>query len=334
VTASGKSVDGLVAALSGSGTAALRDIAIAGIAPDVFPDLIARADAAGAEIDAAAVSAFAPPLVRAGTFEAAGVDIAFTLANGALRAPPFRLEAQGAALAGEVGADFTRRSVAVEAALVFDPAQEALAGAEPTVRFTASGPLDALRVDVDTGPLAQFLTQRALELEQQRVEAMQAALVEKQRLRREARYYAALAAEREAAQRAAEEAERLERDRLEREERERLRREEEAERRRLDDEARRAQEEARRQAAEKAAEEAAARSEAERRRDEDARLRAEVEALLRARAQEDAAPPPTPQSLEIMPTPAPRDMSVGEPLPAIGGGATISDFLRAIGADR
>jgi uncharacterized protein involved in outer membrane biogenesis len=334
VTASGKSVDGLVAALSGSGTAALRDIAIAGIAPDVFPDLIARADAAGAEIDAAAVSAFAPPLVRAGTFEAAGVDIAFTLANGALRAPPFRLEAQGAALAGEVGADFTRRSVAVEAALVFDPAQEALAGAEPTVRFTASGPLDALRVDVDTGPLAQFLTQRALELEQQRVEAMQAALVEKQRLRREARYYAALAAEREAAQRAAEEAERLERERLEREERERLRREEEAERRRLDDEARRAQEEARRQAAEKAAEEAAARSEAERRRDEDARLRAEVEALLRARAQEDAAPPPTPQSLEIMPTPAPRDMSVGEPLPAIGGGATISDFLRAIGADR
>ena len=44
----------------------------------------------------------------------------------------------------------------------------------------------------DSEPLAQFLTQRALEIEQARVEAMQAALLEKQRLRREVRYYAAL----------------------------------------------------------------------------------------------------------------------------------------------
>ena len=330
VTASGKSVDGLVAALSGSGTVAARGIAVSGVAPDAFPDLIARADEAGADIDAAAVSTFAPPLVRAGTFEAAGVDIAFTLANGSLRAPPFRLETQGAALAGQVGADLAARSVSAEATLVFDPGHEALAGAEPAVRFVASGPPDSIRVEVDTGPLAQFLTQRALELEQQRVEAMQAALIEKQRLRREVRYYAALGAERRAA---AEEAERLEQERIEREEQERLRREEEAERKRLDDQARRAEEEARRQEAREAAGEAA-RAEAERRRGEDARLRAEVEALLRARAPENAAPQPTPQSLEIMPTPAPRDISAGEALPAMGGRATVSDFLKAIGADR
>ena len=41
--------------------------------------------------------------------------------------------------------------------------------------------------------------QRALEIEQARVEAMQAALLEKQRLRREVRYYAALGSERERA---------------------------------------------------------------------------------------------------------------------------------------
>ena len=51
----------------------------------------------------------------------------------------------------------------------------------------------------DSEPLAQFLTQRALEIEQARVEAMQAALLEKQRLRREVRYYAALQDERERA---------------------------------------------------------------------------------------------------------------------------------------
>ena len=326
VTASGKSVDGIVAALSGSGTASLRDIAISGVAPDVFPDLIARADAAGADIDAAAVAAFAPPLVRAGTFAARGVDIAFTIAGGAVRAPPFRLEADGAALAGEVGADLAEGEVAADATLTFDPGHEVLAGSEPSVRFSAAGPVAAIRVEVDTEPLAQFLTQRALELEQQRVEAMQAALIERQRLRRETRYYAAMADARETAaeeaRRAAEEAERLERERLQQEEEERRRREEEAERQRIEDEARRAQEDAR----SRQAEEEARRAEAERRRLADERLRSEVEELLRAREAvpavlpgdrpSDAAVPmtggggpaalPVPEAVEIMPTPAPR----------------------------
>lgn len=373
VTASGKSVDGLVTALSGSGTATMRDIAIAGVAPDVFPDLIARADEVGAGIDAAAVAAFAPPLVRAGTFAASGVDIAFTVANGAVRAPPFRLETQGAALAGEVGADLSGRTVGADVTLTFDPGHEALAGSEPAVRFSASGPLDALRVEVDTEPLAQFLTQRALELEQQRVEAMQAALIEKQRLRREARYYASLVAGREAAaeeaRRAAEEAERIEQERLQREEAERRRQEEEAERRRIEDEARRIEEETRlRRAAEEAA-----RLETERRQAEDERLRAEVEALLRARDTAPAAPapvavpadrpadaarpdagsaapvaaPPTPNVIEITPMPAPRDAPAAaqppvetapEPQPpapaASGGGLSIEGLMRAIGIAR
>ncbi|TGP13076.1 AsmA protein, partial [Mesorhizobium sp. M2D.F.Ca.ET.233.01.1.1] len=69
---------------------------------------------------------------------------------------------------------------------------EALVGSEPAVNFTAEGPFGAVKRQFDSQPLARVLTQRALEKEQQRVEAMQAALLEKQRLRREVRYYAAL----------------------------------------------------------------------------------------------------------------------------------------------
>ena len=65
------------------------------------------------------------------------------------------------------------------------------------MRFTVEGPFGALAKQFDTEPLAQFLTQRALEKEQARVEAMQAALLEKQRLRREVRYYASLQEERD-----------------------------------------------------------------------------------------------------------------------------------------
>jgi peptidoglycan hydrolase CwlO-like protein len=55
-------------------------------------------------------------------------------------------------------------------------------------------------VRLDRQPLVQFLTQRALEREQERVEAMQASLMEKQRLRRQLGVLEADAAERARAQ--------------------------------------------------------------------------------------------------------------------------------------
>src|SRR5690606_7271769 len=112
-----------------------------------------------------------------------------------------------------------------------------------------SGPLAAIEVAVDTEPLAQYLTQRALEREQQRVEAMQTGLLERQRHRREGRYYAAADTPRresaEEARRAEEEAQRLERLRRQSEE-ERARREEEAGQRLIEERTRLEAEEAER----------------------------------------------------------------------------------------
>ena len=54
----------------------------------------------------------------------------------------------------------------------------ASAPARPDVNFSGSGPFDDLKFVLDTAPLGQFLTQRALEREEARVEAMQAALLE------------------------------------------------------------------------------------------------------------------------------------------------------------
>ena len=83
-------------------------------------------------------------------------------------------------------------AVSATGAIAYRPGDESLVGSEPVINFTVQGPIGEARRSFDSGPLAQFLTQRALEKEQQRVEAMQAALLEKQRLRREVRYYAAL----------------------------------------------------------------------------------------------------------------------------------------------
>lgn len=365
LSASGKSIDGIVSALAGSGTARVRGLTVSGVAPQVFPVLIARADEIGPGIDAAATEAFAVPLVRQGRFTADGVDLAFTVASGVVRAPPFRLDDHGASLAAEVRADLGARTVGADATLTYEAGHEALAGSEPAVRLAAAGHPGALQVTVDTQPLAQFLTQRALELEQQRVEAMQAGLIEKQRLRREARYYAALASAREAAveeaRRAAEEAERIEEEQRRRDEEERLRREEESERRRLEEETRRNEEETR----QRAAEEAARAAETERQRLADERIRAEVEALLRAGAaaapaesspavpdaagRAPVAQPVPPDVVPVLPSPAPRDMPLdliaplpreeaaapppAQPAPPEGG-FSINGLLRAIGVER
>lgn len=197
ITSSGKTVGGLVSNLSGSGTASLADIKIAGFNPAAFPALIAAADKIGRDVTAENVARFTPNLVSAGTFTAPRADLAFTIAGGTLRAPTVTLNGKGATLTVELRGDLNRGDMQVNGTLAFLPGDEALVGSEPVVNFSRDGPLSETTLRWDAGPLAQFLTQRALEREQARVESMQAGILEQQRLRREVRLYTALQQERE-----------------------------------------------------------------------------------------------------------------------------------------
>jgi uncharacterized protein involved in outer membrane biogenesis len=302
LSAAGKSVEALVASLSGSGTATLKELKVPGINADAFPTLLAGADKVGRDIDAMRTAAFAPAIVSAGTLAAPPADIAFTVAAGVLRAPPVTLDAGKAKVSSDLRIDFNSRRLAALGSVTYAAGDDALVGSEPTVGFTVEGSLAALSAHYDTEALAQFLTQRALEREQARVEALQASLIEKQRLRREVRYYALLDFERrkavealrkaeDEARRAAEEAARLaaeEAARIEAERRveEAAKAAAEEKRRRQEQEARRKAEEAARAEAERRAEEAArAAAEEERRKQkEDARRRAEAAAKAEAAA--------------------------------------------------
>lgn len=200
LSTSGKSVDAMIAALSGSGTATVKGLTIAGLNPGALPAIIAQADRIGRDIDAARIAAFAPGMAADGSFAAADADVAFTVAGGAVRVPPLTLENPAATLSSDLTADLAAGTVTAQGSLAYKPGDEALVGSEPAINFAVQGPPGDTRRSLDSGPLAQFLTQRALEKEQQRVEAMQAALLEKQRLRREVHYYASLQDARDRAQ--------------------------------------------------------------------------------------------------------------------------------------
>ena len=329
LSASGKSVDAMMAALSGSGTAALKGLVLDHLDPGAFPAFVTEADRIGRDIDAAAVAAFAPRLAGAGSFAAGDTDLAFTVAGGTLRVPQIRLENPAATVSADVSANLATLSVSGQGTVAYRPGDEALVGSEPVLNFALQGPLGAPVRSFDAAPLAQFLTQRALEKEQQRVEDMQAALLEKQRLRREVRYYAAQQAEREKAeaerrrleeQRAraaaaeAAEAEAAERARVEAEAARQAQAEEDA-RRAAEQQA--AQEKARQEAERKAAEQAAAqekaRQEAERKAAEQARKKAIERAPLPPPSEAPAPPDP------VAPAPKPRL----EPF-------SIEEFLRSL----
>ena len=130
LSASGKSVEALVASLSGSGTAAIKGASIPGVNPDALPALLAGADRVGRDIDAARTAAFAPAIVSAGTLAAPSADIAFTVAAGVLRAPPVTLDAGKAVLSADLKTDFATGSVTAAGTVAYAPGDEALAGSD------------------------------------------------------------------------------------------------------------------------------------------------------------------------------------------------------------
>ena len=199
-------------------------------------------------------------------------------------------------------------TAAVTGALEFDPGDDALTGAEPVAEFSWSGKPGENEPQFDTDPLARFFIQRALEIEQARVEAMQAALMEKQRLRREVRYFAALETERA---RLAEEA------RLKAEEEARLKAEEEARLKAEEDARLKAEEDARLKAEAEEKEAAAAKAAAE----EAARRKAEEEAR-KAEAKPAQAEPDPAKAEET-------DSTNGLPTvnPFANGSVTIEDII-------
>src|SRR5690606_33881554 len=117
------------------------------------------------------VAAFAPRIAGNGSFAAGQADLAFTVAAGIVRAPPVTLAGPASTLTADLSADLGAGTVSARGTVAYKPGDEDLVGSEPAVNFTVEGPLGAAVRRFDSQPLAQFLTQRALETEQRRVEA-------------------------------------------------------------------------------------------------------------------------------------------------------------------
>lgn len=299
LAASGRSAEAMAKSASGSGTLALNGVTINGIDAGALGAIVAEAETQGAQITPQKAETIARAHALTGSTAFASTETAFSIAGGIARAENVAFTASAATLNGDGRLDLSALEFAASGELRFAPGEHVVVGADPLVRFEVAGAVSAPVVTSDAGPIAQFLVQRALEIEQARVEALQAAIVEKQRLRREVRYFTWLADERARAK-AEEEA------KLKADEDARLKAEEEA-KLAAEAEAKKAAE----AEAKKAAEAEAARMKAE--EEAAAKKAAEAEAAVKKAAEEEASKsePPAP---EPRPADAPQGQT-SEPAP-------------------
>lgn len=278
VDASGKSVRAMVEGASGSGEARLSDLTLRGLDTGALPALLTAADGIEGDITPERVAGFAADAILKGEAALGTVRMPFALAGGKLRVQSVTAGDGRAGFSGDADIDLAGDAMAGRLSVTYAAGEEALAGAEPEVVLDYRGLVEAPGVALDVQPLANYLSLRRFETERRRVETLQANVLEKQRLRREAALYRSRAEARaalaEAMRLQMEEEQRRRAEARVRAEQERAAREAaeaaESARRKAADDARRlleAEEQARRRAEQRAADEARrAEEEAERRR--------------------------------------------------------------------
>nr|WP_319513526.1 AsmA family protein [uncultured Cohaesibacter sp.] len=334
VESQGRSMAGLVSGLSGTGTFTLKDATLNYLNPSAFAQVIRAVDA-GMELNDEDIRNAFVSHMDAGSTEVSSVEGTFVIAGGALRANNIEADADILQSRGNLVVDLSNQTLDGDWSIKVEPDEgDAVTGAQPEVGLAFSGPMEAPERVVDVAPFTGYLTIRAFEREVDRVERLQADILEKDRMRRLLRLYREQAKHREeeqiakekeamAAEQAAAEAEAKkaaeaqaakERAQAEAARQEAQRKAEEEAKRKAADAAKQAEQKAREDAAAQqrveaeAERKAAAEREAARKADEERRAKAEA-ALLESLRQKD--PVPAPQS-ERTPTTPSFDINAGD----------------------
>ncbi|MBC2885913.1 AsmA family protein [Ochrobactrum sp. CM-21-5] len=204
---SGENLAALVGSLAGSASLDVENFTVGGLDSTALPAMMSAANAigdqpAGADkLDVKRFGQIADKATGQGQFAPGKARFDFTVAGGIARMAAASLNDGNAALLSDLQLDLSTLGVGGNGTFTFQSADGGDVGIAPQVAFSLGGTYTAPDVRFDRQPLVQFLTQRALEREQERVEAMQANLMEKQRLRRQLGVFEADAAEREHLQR-------------------------------------------------------------------------------------------------------------------------------------
>ncbi len=180
----GRSISAIVSGLSGGGTFSMENGNFRGLNPRAFP-LVIRAVDAGLDLRDEKIREVFVSHMAADNLPFERVDGTLTLVGGRLSARNVVVDSQRAEIFGSAEVDLTSFDLDADFSLKIDPGEDAVTGAEPQVGLLFEGPLEAPQRRVDITPFTAYLTLRAFEQEVERVEQLQAEILERDRLVRE-----------------------------------------------------------------------------------------------------------------------------------------------------
>lgn len=178
----GRSPLALVSALSGTGSFQVTDGVARRLNPAAF-DLIVSAADAGLELSEARVGEVFAGHLDAGSLAFESIEGAFSISSGILRASNVRIHSDTLSSFASATIDLGELAIDSEWTLRLEAG-----GTDSRVREVGvvyAGPLSAPERLIDVNPLLGYLTVRAFEQEVERLEALQAEILERQRLGRE-----------------------------------------------------------------------------------------------------------------------------------------------------
>lgn len=170
----GRSLDGLVGALHGSGTIALADARFDGIDASAFDAALRATDPAGT-IDAGKIRAAVNAAMTNGQLAVPRGEAEVTITGGQLRLANAALQAERGATLSLTGIlDLNDEAIDARMTLSAPPAANALISARPELAVTVKGPLAAPQRTLDIAALVSWLSLRAAELQTRRLESVEA----------------------------------------------------------------------------------------------------------------------------------------------------------------
>ncbi|MGI9351835.1 MAG: AsmA-like C-terminal region-containing protein [Rhizobiaceae bacterium] len=183
---SGRSLAAMIANLSGNGIVSVKDAKLEGVDPDSFDKILLASDVDGFEITPGKTANLVDETVLDSGIEAGFIDAPFSITRGRASIRNISHVTKNSDLNGSIEIDMSASQLAAKIGLAFKPGRrDLISGADPIVRVSWNGPFNAPARVIDAGQLEGYLSLRAFENSQRRVETLEAQVIEKQRIQRE-----------------------------------------------------------------------------------------------------------------------------------------------------
>ena len=199
--ATGESATALLRSATGAGSMTIANPTIEQLDPFALARVYEAVDALDEPPDADTVRTIVRDTIFESRFEPSELTANASLGSGTLRISIPEVSDEGPTLDGRARVNLLDGTLSADLDVAFAVPDDRASGGNPTIRLSFDG--IGAEPTIDVAPLTGFLNLRAFEIERDRVAALRASLVERQRLRREALLFGA---EEREAERKAEEA--------------------------------------------------------------------------------------------------------------------------------